>query len=173
MKNVVRSSFLAGVTLLCWSAASHGQVSSRVIVDQLSRPLTSASASPQPVSSSSREAGRGGLRTGAQGASTAPAPEVVEACREAGLRGGQVKGVDCAAILQAADAQLSQPSGEGTLLQMFGQRANVTGAQANRPVAGTDADAVARQLSSGDPQGNGAAGVAIRNRDAPPPSRPR
>lgn len=107
-------------------------------------------------------------------APAAPAPEVVEACREAGLRGASVAGVDCGTILQQADAQASQPSGEGALLQqIFGRRANVTGVGGNVPGASVDADAVARQLSTGNAQGAGAAEIASRQREAPPPNRPR
>jgi hypothetical protein len=99
---------------------------------------------------------------------------VVQACREAGLRGTQIEGVDCAAILQQAEARASEPSGEGALLQqIFGRRANVTGVGGNVPAASVDADAVARQLSTGNAQGAGAAEIAARQREAPPPNRPR
>ena len=109
----------------------------------------------------------------APAAPAAPAPEVVEACREAGLRGAALEGVDCGTILQQADAQASQPSGEGALLELFGQRANVTGVGNSVPAAGVDADAVARQLSTGNTQGAGAAEIAARQREAPPANRPR
>ena len=122
---------------------------------------------PPPVSASSRE-GTGSTALRAASA----APEVIQACRDAGLKGTRIEGVDCAAILQQADARASQPSGEGALLQMFGQRANVTGV-GNAPAATVDADAVARQLSTGNAQGAGAAEIAARQREAPPPDRPR
>jgi hypothetical protein len=168
MKIVPRSLQIATLALFCWSAPLLAQPGSRVAIDQLSRPLGSASAVPPPVSASSRE-GTGSTALRPAGA----APEVVQACRDAGLRGTQIKGVDCAAILQQAEALASQLSGEGTLLEMFGRRGNVTGVGGNVPAAGVDADAVARQLSTGNAQGAGAAEVAARQRDAPPPNRPR
>ena len=143
-------------------------------MDQLSKPLGAATAVPQPVSSSSREGSGATALRARQGAPAAPAPELVEACREASLRGARVEGIDCAAVLQQADAPVSQPSGEGVLLQMFGQRANVTTPDATASAATVNADAVARQLSTGNTQGNGAAEIAVRQqRDAPPPNRPR
>ena len=169
MNDVFRSCHLASLALLCWSAPLLAQPGSRVAVDQLSRPLGSASAVPPPVSASSRE-GTGSTALRPAGA----APEVVQSCREAGLRGTEIKGVDCAAILQQAEALASQPSGEGALLQqIFRRGANVTGVGGNAPAAGVDADAVARQLSTGNAQGAGAAEIAARQREAPPPNRPR
>jgi hypothetical protein len=173
MYGVYQLILLLSVTLLPCSAVAYGQMASRVTVDQLSRPLTSASASPQPVSSSSRAAtDPTGLKASAQSAPAEPTAEVVDACRRERIRGRQVEGTECAAILAVVNSQPPQPSGEGVLLQMFGQRANVTGGEANASAATTDADAVARQLSTGDPQGSGAAG-AIMRRDAPPPNAPR
>jgi hypothetical protein len=163
---MLRTCLLATLALI--AAPVHGQPGSRVAVDQLSKPLGSATAVKPPVSASSRE-GTGSTALSAASA----APQVVQACREAGLRGTRIEGVDCAAILQQADARASQPSGEGALLQMFGQRANVTGVGNNVPAAGVDADAVARQLSTGNAQGAGAAEIASRQRQAPPPNRPR
>jgi len=152
---------------------AHAQLFSRVTIDQLSRPLGSASAVPPPVSASSREGTGSTALRASPAAPAAPAPEVVDACREAGLRGAQVAGVDCAAILQQADARAAQPSGEGALLQLFGQRANVTGVGNTQPTVSVDADAVARQLSTGNAQGANAGQIATRQREAPPPNRPR
>ena len=84
-----------------------------------------------------------------------------------------MEGVDCGTVLQQAEAQGPRRSGEGNLLEMFGQRANVTGVGNNVPATGADADAVARQLSTGNTQGAGAAEIAARQREAPPPNRPR
>jgi hypothetical protein len=83
-----------------------------------------------------------------------------------------LNGVDCAAILQSADARASQPSGEGALLGMTGQRVNNAAQDTGRSAATVDADAVARQLSTGNAQGT-AAGEIVRSREAPPPNRPR
>ena len=159
-------------TLLLWSVQAQGQISWRVAIDQLSRPHGAASAIPQPVSSSSRAAPavEGSGRSG-------PSEELVRACREAALRGVALQGADCAAILQSAEAQGPQASGEGTLLQMFGRNPNVSGGSSARGTGATGADAVARQLSTGDGQGaaasDAAAGVAARQRVAPPPRPPR
>lgn len=167
----MRSCFLAGAALLSWSIPAQGQVSWKVVVNQLSRPLLSPAPAPQPVSSSSREgSGRGALT--ANPGSSAPPPELVQACREAGLRGAGVEGADCGAVLQAVDARASQPSGEGVLLGLTGQRTNNAAPDTGRSGATVDADAVARQLSTGNAQGN-SAGEIVRNREAPPANRPR
>jgi hypothetical protein len=167
----MRSCFLAGAALLFWPIPAQGQVSWKIVVNQLSRPLLSPAPAPQPVSSSSREGSGSGALTANAGASAAAPPEVIQACREAGLRGAGVAGVDCGAVLQAANARASQPSGEGVLLGLTGQRANNAAPDANRSAATVDADAVARQLSTGNAQGN--SGEIIRSREAPPPNRPR
>ncbi len=142
-------------------------------MDQLSKPLGAATAVPQPVSASSREGSGNTALRARQGTPTAPAPEVVEACREASLRGARIEGIDCTAVLQQADTRASQPSGEGVLLNMVGQRANVTTPDANASAGNVNADSVARQLSTGNTQGNGAAEIAVRQREAPPANRPR
>lgn len=152
--------------------------SSPVTVDQISKPRATVAPIPQPVASSSRaipgSAGAEALATPRRG-DGAPASQLVEICREAGLRGASPEGLNCAAILEEAATQAPRPTGEGALLQLFGQRANVTGpAPAEQGAA--DADAVARQLSSGAVQGasgSQAAGVVARQREAPPASRPR
>jgi hypothetical protein len=169
---MMRSCFLAGAALLFWSIPAQGQVSWKVVVNQLSRPLLSPAPAPQPVSSSSREGSGAGALTANAGASAAAPPEVVQACREVGLRGTGVAGVDCGAILQAADARASQPSSEGVLLGLTGQRTNNAAPDTSRSAATVDADAVARQLSTGNAQGN-SAGEIVRSREAPPANRPR
>jgi len=88
------------------------------------------------------------------------------------LRGAGVEGADCGAVLQAVDARASQPSGEGVLLGLTGQRTNNAAPDTGRSGATVDADAVARQLSTGNAQGN-SAGEIVRNREAPPANRPR
>lgn len=77
------------------------------------------------------------------------------------------------AAMQAL-AQASAPStAESSLLELFGQRGNVTGAPEVQSSASTNADTVARQVSTGEVQGNGAAAIVARERASPPPSSPR
>lgn len=111
------------------------------------------------------------------GAAPAIAPEVIEACRKAQAEDRPApEGVDCLAAAEALGQAPAQTTAEAALLPLFGQNSNVTGAPAG-PVAGSaDADAVARQLSTGGVQAggaNGAAAIIGRERAAPPPNAPR
>jgi hypothetical protein len=156
---------------------AYAQATSAVSVDQISRGRTTVAPIPQPVASSSRAAlGSDGrlAEGGSRDASVGPAPQLVEICRDAALRGGNPEGLDCRRILQEAEDQTVQPNGEGVLLEMLGQSANVTGAGRVEQSSG-DADSVARQLSTGAVPGssaNEAAGIVAR-RDAPPAGQPR
>jgi hypothetical protein len=101
-------------------------------------------------------------------------PEVVEACRAALAEDrAPPPDVDCAVALRTADAAPA-PDAEGSLMALFGIRGVNTGAPATAQAGNSvDADNVARQLSSGDVQGSGAAAIVARERAAPPPSSPR
>jgi hypothetical protein len=99
-------------------------------------------------------------------------PEVVEACRAAQAEDRPPpEGVDCLAAIQAsAEAEQNAATAESSLLQLFGQSGDVTGARNQRSGASVNADAVARQLSTGEVQpssGGTAAGVIARERGAP------
>ena len=61
---------------------------------------------------------------------------------------------------------------ESSLLELFGQSGNITVAPA-QSASSTNADAVARDLSTGDIQNNVTAGAIVRERVEPPPSSPR
>lgn len=103
-------------------------------------------------------------------------PAIVEACRaaQAGDR-PPPDGIDCMAAMQALAAPAAPTTAEGSLLQMFGLRSDVTGAPAAQPGDASNADAAARQLATGDVQagtGSGAAAIVARDRGAPPPSAP-
>jgi hypothetical protein len=104
------------------------------------------------------------------------APEVIEACRQAQAEDRRPpEGIDCMAAMQAA-AAAPAATAEGSLLQLFGQSANVTGPPSSQAGGSVNADAVARQLSTGDFQpgsADGAAAVAGRERAAPAPNSPR
>ncbi len=147
-------------------------------MDQISKPRASVAPVPQPVASSSRATpGTEPEAGGAQGQrrSNAPPAQLVELCRNAGLSGGATPdGLNCARVLEEAEGRAAQPNGEGVLLEMLGQSSSVTG-PAPVEQQSVDADAVARQLSTGAvPGGSGsdAAGAIVR-RDAPPPNQPR
>ena len=110
---------------------------------------------------------------------SAPAipPETIEACRKAQAEDrAPPPGLDCVAALQPAAAAAPDRSAEGSLLELFGQRADITGPPTTQNGGTVDADAVARQLSTGDVQagaGSGVAAVIGRERAAPPPNPPR
>lgn len=171
------------ISLLAFTLASLGQsaqaqVLGAATVDQVAggprgeRPVTASPdiARVAPVrgkgsSSSAQEPVR-------QSAAPRISPEVVEACRAAQEQDRPAPdGVDCIAALQAAaEAQQSGSTAESSLLQMFGQGGNMTGGANQRSRSSANADAVARQLSTGDVQpssGDAAAGVIARERGAP------
>ena len=111
------------------------------------------------------------------GAAPAIAPEVVEACRRAQAEDRRApEGVNCLAAIESLGQAQAQPTAEAALLPLFGQNSNVTGAPPGQAGGSADAEAVARQLSTGDVQPGGASGVAAiigRDRAAPPPNAPR
>jgi hypothetical protein len=175
-----RSAFaLAAAAALCAASAAHGQASRAVSVEQLTPAGTSSqqradrvNVAPVRGRSSSASAQEGSLRNVAP----AVAPEVLEACRRA-QAGDQAapEGVDCIAALQVASQAAPIATAEGSLLEMFGQPGTVTTASTAPSVGGsTDANSVARDLSNGDVQSTGVAGIVARDRGAtPPPSSPR
>ncbi len=142
-----------------------------IAVEQISpRAAASASARIAPVrgtksSNSAEEAPR-------ERAARTVAPEIVEACRQAQAEDRPApNGVDCLAVAQASPAPTV--TAEAALLPLVGQAGNVTGAPDVQSGAFANADAVARQLSTGDIQAgaaNGAAAIAGRERGAPPPN---
>ena len=105
------------------------------------------------------------------------APEVIEACRAAQAEDRPPpKGVDCMGAMQALAEAQPHSTAESSLLELFGQRGNVTGAANARANSSANADAVARQLSTGDVQpssADSAAGAVARGRGAPPANPPR
>jgi hypothetical protein len=105
------------------------------------------------------------------------APQVIAACRAAQAEDRPPPdGVDCIAALQALAQAAAPITAEGQLLELFGQRGNVTGSTTLQADSSASADAAARQLATGnvDPvAGNGAAAIVGRQRVAPPPTSPR
>jgi hypothetical protein len=105
------------------------------------------------------------------------APEVIAACRAAQAEDRPPPdGIDCIAALQALAQAAAPTTAEGQLLELFGQRGNVTGPTNLQADSSANADAAARQLATGnvDPiAGNGAAAIVGRQRAAPPPTSPR
>lgn len=172
LKFMLKSSSLAAALLLLSSVAVGAQTSTSVTVDQISRPRPSASAIPQPVSSGSRSVGSADLVQRAE-AAAGPSQEEIDVCRAASVQGVQLKGLDCASILEQAAARQARPSGEGVLLGVLGQRATLTTQEETRSGGTVDADSVARQLSTGGVQGNAAEVVATIRNNPPPGSPPR
>ncbi len=146
-----------------------------VAVEQISpRATASATARIAPVrgAKSSNSAGE----VPREGAARTVAPEIIEACRQAQAEDRPApNGIDCLAVAQALP-QAGPATAEAALLPLVGQAGNVTGAPNVQPGGSANADAVARQLSTGDIQAgaaNGAAAIAGRERAAPPPNSPR
>ncbi|MDP9414632.1 MAG: hypothetical protein M3Q08_11210 [Pseudomonadota bacterium] len=166
---------ITAVALLALGAHGAGAQRGAVAIEQITpRPPASAAARVAPVrgaksSNSGQEAPR-------ERAAQVVAPEIVEACRKAQAEDRPApNGVDCLAVAQAL-GQDTSVSAEGALLPLFGQAGNVTGAPAVQGGPFANADAVARQLATGDIQAgaaNGAAAIAGRERAAPPPNSPR
>jgi hypothetical protein len=80
------------------------------------------------------------------------------------------------AAMQALAEPQPAATAESSLLELFGQRGDVTGTAESGSRSSANADQVARQLSTGDVQpssGTVAAGVAARERGAPPANPPR
>ena len=165
----------AAVALLALGANGAWAQRGAIAVEQITpRAAASAAARVAPVrgaksSNSAQEAPR-------ERAAQAVPPEIVEACRKAQAEDRRAPdGVDCLAVAQAL-AQAAPVTAEGALLPLFGQSSNVTGAPAVQGNPFANADAVARQLATGDIQAgaaNGAAAIAGRERAAPPPNSPR
>lgn len=166
----------ATVALVILGAGSVQAQRGAAVVDQISpRSAAAAVARVAPVrgaKSSSRVA-----ETPREGGTKASvAPEVVEACRKARAEDrSAVNGIDCLTVVQP-DTQARAVTAEAALLPLFGQNGDITGVQATQTTPSVNADAVARQLSTGDVQAgvaNGAAAVVGRERGAPPPNSPR
>ena len=175
------ASFIASGAALFAATIAHGQASRAVSVEQLSPVGTSGAArsgqpdrvnvAPVRGRSSSASAQEGSLGRVAPAA----APAVVEACRRA-QAGDQPapEGIDCIAALQVASQPAQVTTAEGSLLELFGQPGTVTTASNAPSSRSTDANSVARDLSNGDVQSTGIAGIVARDRAAaPPPSSPR
>jgi hypothetical protein len=159
-------------------AASAGQAQrNSVAIEQIS-PRSGAATAVRVVPVRGGQSSRAIAETPREGGARATvAPEIVEACRKAQAEDRRApEGIDCLAVAQALAQSPNAVTAEAALLPLFGQQGNVTGAQATQTRPSVDADAVARQLSTGDVQtttGNGAAAVIGRERVSPPPNNPR
>jgi hypothetical protein len=169
---------LMSAVALALLAASGGEAQrSPVAIEQISpRPAATAAVRIAPVRSG--KSSRAVTETPREGgARVSVAPEIVEACRKAQAEDRPAPdGIDCLAVAQTLAKQSTQLTAEAALLPLFGQQGDVTGAQTAQAGSSVNADAVARQLSTGDVQastGNGAAAIVGRERDAPAPNNPR
>jgi len=159
-----------------FAPAAHGQLLGSANVEQIpAKPATARGADRVRVPAVRGRSSSASVREGQREAPVPRvAPEVIEACRAAQAEDRQPPaGVDCIAAMQASAEAQPDPSAEGSLLEMFGQSGNVTGAPASASAASSvNADNVARQVSTGDVSGS-AAGIVARERVAPPPNNPR
>lgn len=178
---------LLAFTLAPLGQSAQAQADGAATVDQIPHrsagsAATRPGAAPPDIARVAPVRGRGSSSSAKepvrQGTPPRVAPEVVQACRAAQAQDRPPpKGVDCLGALQAAaEPQEVESTAESSLLQMFGRRGNVTGGGDQRSRSSVNADAVARQLSTGDVQpssGDAAAGVVARERGAPANPPPR
>ena len=152
---------------------------SRVGVQQLTLPrgVSAAVARPEAARLPQVRGTRGSSATTREGGPQPAIPltqQMIDICRDAQSGGVAPEGVDCGAVLRAMAQAVAETTAEGSLLTILGQNRTVT--VANTQQGGlVDADAVARQLSTGDIQDTssmGAAGVVLRQQSAPPPTAP-
>ena len=174
MTGRVRTLFAASLFSL-WASTAGAQLLGRATVEQI--PSRSAPAARADAVRVAPVRGQSSSASSQEARQEKPAPrvppEVVEACRAAQAEDRRPpEGVDCMAAMQASAEAQPEVTAEGSLLELFGQSANVTGAPAARAAASVDADNVARQVSSGEVSG-AAAAIVSRERVAPPPNQPR
>jgi hypothetical protein len=154
------------------AAVAEAQPRSAIAVDQIPVRSGSAQVNMAPVR------GRSSSASSQENANVPNVPpEVIAACRAAQAEDRPPpNGINCIAALQALSQAAAPRTAEGQLLELFGQRGNITQSTSLQPDVSANADAAARQLATGnvDPVGgNGAAVIVGRQRAAPPPTAPR
>jgi hypothetical protein len=173
---MLRQSYIIAALALFGTQQAAAQRGSYAIEQITAKPSVATAVRVAPVrGATSSTAGPETAREG--GAAPSVPPEVIEACRQAQAEDRPApEGVNCLAAAEALGQAPAQLTAEAALLPLFGQNSNVTGAPAEQVAGSTNADAVARQLSTGDVQAGGANGAAAaigRDRAAPPPNSPR
>jgi hypothetical protein len=154
------------------AAVAEAQPRSAIAVDQIPVRSGSAQVNMAPVR------GRSSSASSQENANVPNVPpEVIAACRAAQAEDRPPpNGINCIAALQALSQAAAPRTAEGQLLELFGQRGNITQSTSLQSDVSANADAAARQLATGnvDPVGgNGAAVIVGRQRAAPPPTSPR
>lgn len=145
-------------------------VGSPVMIEQIpaNLPLRSRAEAPRkdigPLPTVSNEGGVPGVRRTSDGR-IAVSRAIVEACRRDPAAQSLPQELDCRRILELVDFE-ARRTAEGTLLGLLNDRPNVAQRGTPRAVSSADADAVAREVSSGAASGNAAA-VAARQRVQP------
>ena len=168
----VLSIYLAALWTFLGSV-SYAQTGSPIAVQQV--PSTRVQAR---VSGTVRVTPVPGTNASASASRTAAPPtvpqQVIDACRDAQAEDRPPPaGIDCIGAMQAVAAASATSTAEASLLGLSGLRADVTGTPAAQTMDGTNADAAARQLATGEVQsgtGSGAAAIVASQRAAPPPS---
>jgi hypothetical protein len=140
------------------ATSSHIAATPTVLIPQISSQIAAKTAPELPGST----VGSNDLpKQSVQG----PTADEIELCRSAQLGGAPPEGVDCQTVLQFAPPEL-RPTAESTLLMLLGEPGSVTRPGLAMEASGSNADIVARQISTGSFDGN-AAGIAARERGAP------
>jgi hypothetical protein len=164
---------LAAVAIAALALPVVGQVSTRTVVEQIPQPRAGPAVPQQvPAAQSSRSA-EPALRGDVLGAATELPPKSIEICIQAALRGVSSVGLDCDLILEQTRTNAPRPSAESALVGGRGEQVEAPNARLENGASRLpSADAVARQLATGEVQGTGnAAGILARG--APPPGGPR
>jgi len=133
---------------------------------------TSGSSASERVPVSPRQSAPDSPQRGAAGQLAAVPQEVIEACEGPESDRAAANGVDCVALLRALDEARRPPSAEQALLSALRPAGTPGAGSSQRNVRSTNADDVARQLSTGDVEGAGATEAigAIRQQGAGPRS---
>ena len=148
------------ITLLSAPFSVHAQAGSQATIQQIpTYRATSTAASNTNVAPV-----RGGHPSAqVQEAVVGPAvsPAALEACRAAQAADrASPKGVDCIGAMQARAPASQQSTAEGTLLQLLGQRSDLTGTLSGDLNGSPNADVAARELATGQVQYDSAGGAA-------------
>lgn len=163
---------LIAATVAGFGQPALGQPSRSIGVEQIPAPRLAATIRVQAIRGGSSSSSAARPPEPEVNARPAVSQEVIEACQTAQREDRRApEGINCSEVLENFADAVPEPTAEGALLGLLGQRSNITGVNSSRTADATNADAVARQISTGDVQaGSGAAAVVARGRTAPPPN---
>jgi hypothetical protein len=143
-------------------------IGSPVLIEQIPENLSSRASAPavmeEVAPADPAETGIAGVRRTADGR-LAVSLALIRACQDEAAGQSIIENVDCARILQLVEAE-TRRTAEASLLDLLPGSVDVTRGGPSRTTSTTDADTVARELSTGAPVGDAAA-IAARQRLGP------